>query len=404
MPRIELVAKSLNAFEDSSFETPPDHQDRFKDAVILPASVFDDLFGADHSGTGYVNARAASSPDDWSRLYALSFTDAHDAERHRVDGRDAAHIRMHIQQRLGCDLTDPAPRVVLEPIEARESPPLGVVRRSTREESTREGTCFVAPSITAADGFEPGDTVEVFNPVTGGRILLTLEVSPTLDPGSIALSTAVRDLLRVELERDSTSDQLSQVRIREPIGNRPSRPLWDRAKTAMLRPLVGTHTIRLRVFMGLNIDEDRNAARVDAETLSTLGIDDGDRVVVRSREGETRVHCHSLSSDSYLLDKDSDLRAEHITTDNLLLPSTEREQCGALVDDVVEVRRDMWYLTGKRITLSLFGIIGVVISGTQTIGLLFPDLPSTTVGSVLLVLSALSVWLILWPDRQRCDR
>jgi hypothetical protein len=64
----------------------------------------------------------------------------------------------------------------------------------------------------------------------------------------------------------------------------------------------------------------------------------------------------------------------------------------------------MWYLTGKRITLSLFGIIGVVISGTQTIGLLFPDLPSTTVGSVLLVLSALSVWLILWPDRQRCDR
>lgn len=420
---VTVAVASADAFD-------PDHDDgdfrrrhdRFKDAIVLPNSVFDRLFGPDRH-TGYVEPTVDDAPDEQSDpLYALRFAEDYDGPGDVDAGADdgigaavddaefpIAYLRLNEQDALGCDPDDELSLVRLAPVESAECGPLTVRRDSTYRESTEERVCRISPALAADSGLEPGDDVEVVSAKTHGRILLELRTSPTVSEDSIALSTHARKLLDVKLDYkvDSEESDENEVTLRRPLERRPKPSAVSKVLRGVFERFVGYNEIQLRTVIGLNADENRDVVRADAETLDILGIEPGDRIVLESLTAQTTARCLPLDSDAYLVQKDDDLRGDDINPTTILVPSTERDEADVVVDDVLSVRRDMGYTTGKRVVPSILGILGVFLTGLQALGLVDADLASPTVllgvGATLVTVSVGMVWVVLWPERQKCS-
>lgn len=379
-----------------------DRCDRFKEVLILPRAVLRALFPDREPGASYVAVSAPGTEDeDATVLPAIPF-----GERHRPryrDGQPVAFLRVSEQREVGA-LDRQPPTIEVRPLEVERlgAEPLCVSRESTFRESTREVECRVAESVVERSPFDPGQTVEVANPVTGGRAFLTLGTSEYLPAGEISLSTAAGELLRVDHEGNSEQHDVDSVVVRDPVVEADGTGLRQRASEAVLNRLVGHTRVHARTVIGLNADENRGIVRVDPETLNSLGIEAGDRVMLESRTGTSNPRCLPIDPDHPLVENDADIRDADISPRTVLLPSTQRQAANAMVDDVVELRRDMHYVVGKRVTLSMFGLVGALLGVANVVNALrLTVTPRVGLLTVLAVTVAI-VWLTLWPERQRC--
>ena len=404
--RVRLYSR--RRFSSSDFEPS---NDKFKDAVVIPQRLADRLF-PDGAKTGYVSVSSPGGDRSWT-LYALTFSDEYESVTD--DPLPDGYLRRNVREELEAVGINPSSEgvvVELEGVAGGDSGPLCVERFSTHAESTRVGECRTHPSTVEAIGVADGSEVELYNPITGGRMRATIRAVTGLEPDEVSLSTRARKLLQVEFEERADDGTCTVVHVRKPVDVDtptgtdgllgPVREYAGKVTGRIADVAVGHHEIRLRVNIGLNADEGRRAARVNPETMGVLGIDDGDRITVSSPTGERTVRCHSIAPDSHLIETDEDFEPEDIHERVILLPATEREAVNVVCDDVVAVRRDPSYVAVKSIVPSLFGFVGVFIGGVQTVDFIVPPeyyLPA--LGSTV-VFGLVAVWLVLWPERQRC--
>lgn len=397
-PAERVLAWPRSRFGDADFD--PD-RDQFKDVVVLPQPVFGRLFDA--GTTGYVTL---STPDaDESLLaYALTFGPEHEPSG---DGPPDAYLRSGLRERLGIEGGDGGREVVVEPVDAADSGPLDLVRFSTKTESTRTGECRAHPDVLDRVGVDDGDEIELYNPETGGRLLATIRAERRgMSDGEISLSTRGRKLLNADFAERAGPDETSVLHARRPVrrerADSRERSLRARLRDRLLDRAVGYNEVRLRVILGLNADEGRATARVNADTMEVLAVDDGDRVVVSSQTDRTSVRCHAIDPESHLIETDEDFEADDVRDRVILLPSTARDASDAVCDDVVRVRRDTGYVAVRQIVPSLFGFLGVFVGGVEAINLVVPPGLQTWALGVALLASLSAIWLVLWPERQRC--
>lgn len=403
---------SRQRFEPGDFEPS---QDKFKDAIVLPERVARECFPAD-AATGYVRASAPDS-DLAVTLYALTFSDASDAGS--GTGVPDAYLRRNVRERIDRLPDEEGATLTLEPVDAPDSGPLTVVRFSTRTESTRSEECRLNPAVLERLGVQDGDDVELVNPQTGGRLRSTARAEPDLETDEISLSTRSRKLLRAEIASRASDGFSRTLHCRRPVETGPSddrnglldrlrsgpdrlRSGLDRLTDRLFDSAVNYHEIRLRVILGLNADEGRATARVNPETMRVLGVEDGDRIDIVG-DGEPRtVRCYGISAESHFIETDDDFDPADVQDRVILLPSTEREAAGALCDDVVRVRRNTKHVAIRSIVPSMFGFLGVFVGGLQAINLaVSPEWYRPAIALVVLA-SLASVWIVLWPERQRC--
>ena len=387
-------------------------RDKFKDVIVLPGHVVDDLL-PDDAATGYVRASAPDSSLSVT-LYALRFSDAYEPDVDADPAVPDAYLRRNVRERIERLPDADGSTLELEPVDRRDSGPLTVVRFSTRTESTRDDECRVHPTVLERVGVADGDAVELYNPETGGRLRSRVRAEPDIGKTELSLSTRSRKLLRAEIESRATDAVSRTLHLRRPVATGPEPDGVDggvptgfragvgRLTDRMFDAAVGYHEIRLRVMLGLNADEGRATARVNRETMRVLGIDDGDRIDLVA-DGETRsVRCYEITPDSHLIETDEDLDPEDVQERVILLPATEREATGVLCDDVVRVRRNTKHVAIRSIVPSMFGFLGVFVGGLQAINLaVSPAWYRPSIAIVALAALA-SVWIVLWPERQRC--
>jgi hypothetical protein len=155
-------------------------------------------------------------------------------------------------------------------------------------------------------------------------------------------------------------------------------------------------------MIGLNADEGRTVGRINSDTMDVLAVDDGDRVEIREKDTKTNALVRQSSPDSHLIESDEDIGASDVKDRTILLPSTVRTEIDAVCGDTVAVRRDTKHIAIQQITLSVFAFIGVFISGIQTVDtIVSPQYRLHGLGVTLLFCLAV-VWLLLWPERERC--
>lgn len=386
-------------FDDTDFD--PSH-DKFKDVIIFSQSVFDRLF--DSGETGYVTIRNPET-DQSVVAYALTF----DSSYQTADGDEVpnAYLRSSLRRAVGLDSDEFAPEVVVTPLDQHDSGPLDVVRFSTKLESTRTDECRAHPNVLSRVGVTDGDEVEVYNPRTGGRMTLVIRAEQRgMSDGEISLSTQCRKLLQCEFPERAGEEETTVLHVRRPVEMKQAEKIVpgfaEQIYRRALDRAVGYNTIFLRVKLGLNIDEGRGTVRVNQETAKMLAIDDGDRVIVESTYGRTEVQCRTIDSESYLIERDEDFTADDIQDRTILLPSTVREQCGVVPDDIVRVRRESAFVAARSIVPSMLGFLGILVSSLQTIELFVaPRLYVPAIGTSVL-LGLVAVWLVLWPERKRC--
>jgi formylmethanofuran dehydrogenase subunit D len=392
-----VVARTADRFGADAFAG---RHDEFKNVVVLSRDVLDDLYPNGHSNTGYISAKLAGGVDP-VQLYAISFDPSHEPTTYQ--GTPEAYVRLNLQERIGCDVSGDPPLLELTAVNAAETGELALKRRSTHQESTEVATCYANPDVLESLGVDDGDSVEAFNPERGGRMVVTARAAPELDPGDASLGTRARQLLRVRIPRNADGGSVTSIRLREHVREKSgSRSIRERVSHWIMRRAVGYHEVNLRVFIGLNADENRRVVRMNEETMRLLGVNEGDKIEVVSGSQTTSVRCLPVASDSYLIEQDADIDGADVHDRNLLLPATERDAVGAVADDVVTVRRDTSYVAGNSIVPSMFGLLGVFIGGPRVLSILLPEFGRVQMVVTLTLLSALAVWMVLWPERQRC--
>lgn len=268
--------------------------------------------------------------------------------------------------------------------------------------------CYLDQDTFAALQIRPGDHVEIFNEEDGSRMQLeghTLEGSPS--SAQLELHGLHRDLLDVKAADEQHGED--HLRVRRPPPSRGGDLRWTGIKLRrwFARKLIGYNLVHLRVRPGLDRDEERKVARIEKEVMDELAITPGDKIVVQWNKEEREVRCLPLNSverpetgssnSSYpSYEKSRELLTIH-------LPSTERDRLGVNLNDCVQVRRDTSYTFGKNLSVSLFGFLGAIIGVLQVAQILDPTPPLPWVGAALISMSALIVWFLLWPERQKCD-
>ena len=385
-----------NEFNEEDFRHSVD---QFKDVLVLPISTLEALFDTGWT-TGYVTISTPKGDED-IRVYALTFADEYDAT---ASGRPKAYLRDTVRRQLDTD--DPTPDVVVHPVDVSDTGPLNIVRHSTAAESAEPNACRFHPTILSSIGCSDGDEIELYNPDRGNRFIGIARSERALAPGQVSLSTRARKLLRAEFPERATDGETTVIRAREPIPcHKQSRSIFWRLRAVgkrLLDEAVNYNNVKLRVIIGLNADEGRGTGRVNADTMDTLAIDDGDRVQITTKDTQTSARLRQITPESHLIETDEDIAATDVRDRTILLPSTVRQDLDAVCGDTVSVRRDTRHIAIHQLTISVFAFLGVFIGGLQTVDILAP--PQYQVHGLFLTLGLClsAVWLLLWPERERC--
>lgn len=394
--RVTVQVCARNEFDEEDFR----HSiDQFKDVLVLPRSTLESLFGNGWT-TGYVTLSTPSGNENIC-AYALTFADEYNAS---ASGRPKAYLRNTLRHQL--DTNDPMPDVVVRPVNVSDTGPLDVVRHSTAAESAEPNTCRLHPEVLSTIDCSDGDTVELYNPDRGSRFIATARSEQALAPGEVSLATRARKLLRAEFPERASEGETTVLRARTPVScHEQSQSSFRHVRAAgkrLLDKAVNYNDVRLRILIGLNADEGRGTGRVNKDTMDTLAIDDGERAHITIKDTQTSVRLREISPDSHLIETDEDLTAADVRDRTILLPSTVRKDLDAACGDTVSVRRDTRHIAIHQLTVSVFAFLGVFIGGLQTVDLLVPA-PYQIHGLFLTLGLCLSaVWLLLWPERERC--
>ena len=360
------------------------YDDQFRNAVLFPPALFEEI-GAEPYG--YVRVTPIER-NGGAILYAAPFDPVEDVSD--PDGLRPVAIRTNLseQVRPGIESGD---RLRVEAVDQPESGSITVARGY--DDNRGAGICYLQPSLKRELGVAPDGPVELYDPASGGRAIL--------DAADLPEDLHNRDVVRIDghIQQALQVEFGNAVRARKPVEyNSGTRsPL-----TRVLEWLIDYREVHLRVELGLDRDEYRNVVRMQQDTMEFLGIEPGDRIVMRWNGERVTTQC--------LLPPDG----VSVPEASLLIASTDRDAVDVSLYDTVVVRRDMGHVFRKRISLSTLGILGVVFGTFQVAGVAgFDDVLRADIGpygtmAVLLgtavVVSVFVMWLLLLPERQRCSR
>jgi len=289
--------------------------------------------------------------------------------------------------------------------------PLTVHRVSAWEERdiTTEGiACYIhKEDLKNSNKLTSGDICELMNPDTGFRLRIPVEQykHKHYEPGTIRLPGIARKLLEVD-SYDEGENHNVQLRVPPDQGKR-RRSISDGLSDWIGRRFVDYSHTHLRVLSGYDRDEGRNIVRINKDAMEGLGIEENDRVLIQWGEEQRNVRCQSGWSEDERLEPKGTNGNSHGEEESLSvrIPSTERDKLNISIGDSIGIRRDMQYQAGKQVSLSVFGILGVIVGTNQLINMLFEQVDFLylliSVSSIF-VLSTLTVWFMLKPVRQKC--
>lgn len=419
-----VVCKTISDFRDASYD---DDEDRYRYAVIVPRELLSRL--DDTEEYGYVRLRQADERgadgddgdggdgnDGGTLAQVVSFSDDHDVAQYSdADGTPWACIRTSLQRAIGIE-TEPGEDNVVEISECdlRKLDDLTVHRNSAWESQSQDITtegaaCYIhSADMAAMAALDPGDVCELMNPETGARIRLPVETYQhrNRDRGTVRLDGTTRKLLGVESHDEGESNSV-QLRILQ-SGDWTTTSTVRTVAEWIGRRFVDYSYIHLRVLPGYDRDEGRNIVRLNRDVMERLGIDESDRVLIDWEDERRNVRCQSgWDADEALHPVDStESSIGEMESLAVRMPSTERDKLNISVGDSVRVHRDMGYQAGKQVSLSVFGILGVIVGAGQLINMVFEQVDLTYVAVTLLavvVLSIPTIWFILRPVRQKCQ-
>lgn len=385
--RVTVECKLTTDLSDEAYRNP---DDKWTNALLLTTQTFDEL---DVDLFTYVRAKSAEASHEESMgtiLYAIPLSEEVYSEYEGAN--DIGALRSNLMRKIEPNL-QPGDRIDLEAVEHVSFDGFEVAD-SFADEITGE-ICYLHPSRLDQLGVETeGETVEAYNPETGSRMLLSAWEThiPVEGTDVISIDGYSRTILGTELG--------GEVNVREVVNER-SRS-WNplvRIRDTLLRVFVDRRQISLAVESGLYRDEHRNIARVREDVLEFLGIDPGDRIVVSFKGKSMSVQCFPPPED------------EEVEPLSIRLPSTSRDIVEVCLGDGIRVSRDMGYVFKKQASLSAIGIIGIVLSTITLIDIPLSEYPTAILNHpvvsaaafvVFIFISAVLVWFILYPERQRC--
>jgi len=344
--------------------------DKSRNAIVVPGAVLDTL-GIEECE--YVEATSASNPaTPGVILQILSFEDVPDDE-----SETKASIRTNLMDEIPGD--QPDERVILRKIEIDSPDEFLKSYPGYSDDIVKYDYCYLSDEINSEIGIEPGEYIESYNPQHGGRMPLKARKLRDRDrPDKIRMSGQARNVLQLE-----TGDE---VRVRECVHARPSQIRWWER---ILGWFVGFRELGLRVQIGRDRDEHRNAVRLSEDVMELLAVDPGDQIVLEWNGTPTSVRC--------LPPVEGDLESMGVK-----VPSTIRDRDGfdVSIHDSVHVRRNMLYILRKQVALSTLGILGVLIGSLQVA--IYLELSTIQAVPLAIFTSFIVVWLLLLPERQRC--
>ena len=383
-PSVVVRCERPSGFPDDAFR---DEYDWFRNAIVLPPYVFREL-GVDPFC--YLEAIPNEEPYDWGAavvVFAVAFEETMDRDRTARLGHEAV-IRTNLMNEIS-PLLEVDNEIRLRPVADRPTDELRAMR-SYADQFSGE-VCYVHPDVRSDIGVDVGATVEAHHTVTGGRHHLELRElrSDRESTDVVRIDGHSRRVLDVELGET--------VRLRKPKDVEPTRRGFE---TRLLDGLVGRRAVSLRVLPGLDRDEYRNIARINADTMRFLGIESGDIVTIEWKGRTATIRCMDPPEGT------------SVPPLSILLPSTERDRIDVSIYDACTVYRDVGYVFRKHLSLSTLGVlvvllgavqvvdVGAAIEGVSSAG----ELVALTVVAVLTVaaVALATVWLMLYPERQRC--
>jgi len=411
-----LIAKTISDFDSHCF----DSGDKFRYAVIVPEPTLSAL----ENTAEYEYVRVAPQGEDGEGTLAqiVSFSDSHDAAVYSSDdGVSYACIRTELQREIGLEpdteRNDDNMYVTLRECDTTTLDGLGVHRVSAWEQQERDITTeglagyITADDMDSVDELQSGNPCEIVNPETGSRIQLPIRTynHKSRKRNTIRLDGITRNLLRIQSKDEGNGDGDS-VRLRVLDDAETESRITERLSDWIGRRFVDYSVSNFRVLPGYDRDEGRNVIRMNRDAMKGLGIDENDRVLLSWFDSEQKrrtVRCQSGWKEDTELEPETTSESSYGEDESLSVrvPSTERDELNISIGDSIRIRRDMRYQAGKQVSLSAFGILGVIVGTNQLINMLFDELDALYVLiSVLsvVVLSIVTVWLIMSPVRQKC--
>jgi uncharacterized membrane protein len=162
-----------------------------------------------------------------------------------------------------------------------------------------------------------------------------------------------------------------------------------------LKSIIGTRVVQLSVIRPLPIDETAFVCRLSQSSFDMLGIEPGEKVVIKYNGKEVSLRAH-LFSDVATMNKVNISLTEDRMAYVIGLPSHIRRilQIGDL-NAVIDVERDASYLFWKKSHLQILPLIGLLIS-----------IITITVGTVLrivlfCILGIISIYVMMSEERSK---
>lgn len=353
--------------------------DQFRNGLLLPPEAFDELGISNYD---YVRVQNASARERTIRTVATKL-------RSDPELRDGDSYVGTLRTKLYKQITTPDDgedgiELLVRP-DRSGARYAGTVGR-TYDDDVDHRVCHIAETRMNELGISVGDTAEIFNPETGGRIGITVG-----EPHSYA------DLIRVDVR----SRQAINVEPGDRIGVRDVEAASGEAGVVrrLQKVFIGSRELPFHVKLGPDQDEYRNVVRMTEDMMEFLGIEPGDNVVLRGRGKTTKSQCLSTQL------------ADEAPPNTIKIPSTERDRIDISVHDAVRVERDMWYVFREQLSTSVFGIMGVIVGFLQVVLIInlaemtrrFGVVP-VTVGllTAVVAVSVFVIWLLMTPERQKC--
>lgn len=363
-----------------------EHDDQFRNAALLPRSVLDDLDVAPHE---YVRLRLHDAVDDTGTGVVLPAVPFEPAGEHVPGDHPPVALRTNLTEKLR-DGLEPGTLLAVTAVE-RPQRELQVGRGY--DDNRGAGICYLAPSVRDAVGVSPDEPVELCNPVDGGRsVLHTATLSEEdVNEGMVRFDGHIQEALDVGFGE--------RVSVRSPSSHEPVEPS---IRERLLGWLIDYREVHLRVELGLDRDEYRNVVRMQEDTMQFLGIDPGDRIVMTWNGKRLSTQC--------LLPPEG----VSVPDASLLVASTDRDPVDVSLYDTVTVRRDMGHILKQQVAVSTLGILGVVFGVFQAanaatlddmlVAEFGPFGTIVVLAAVAALASVLVIWLLLFPERQKCSR
>lgn len=246
--------------------------------------------------------------------------------------------------------------------------------------------------------------VQLTNPKKG----TSLDIWMTRDPyprsqAMVRLPRATRQLLLLE--------RGDQVLVRHVPKLRTSlltivRGLFQAPGIWLLRVLIGRRKILMSIAPGHTWDDQAEVARIDPETLSILGITDGDRVqiIYRGRNLSRVVLARDTNAPRPVETPGADEASYSLVPIEFQIgiDALGRMALGDGEIDfgtVVEVERDMTHVLRKSLNLTIIPVVGTVV----TVATLLAGKPIMMQISVAVILAAFFFYLALSLERAKVD-